>query len=157
MPYNPATGGENVPLSYSPSASDFAVPELGPAVTVGGFQSAPQTPWLATSPVIASATAAAAASCAATLAGTAGKTTYIMGFVITTAAPAAAVTGTATITGLSTTLNFQIVESVTFGGELVVEFPFPIPASAPNTAIVVTLPAITSGAVSAVSAWGFQR
>lgn len=160
MPYNPLTGGENVPLSYSPAGSDFATQEVGPIVTTGSFQSAPQVPWIATSPVGNSATAAAAAACVATLPGAVGKTTYIMGFVISTAAPAAAVTGTATVTGLLAaigTLNFQVVESVTLGAELVVEFPFPLPASAQNTPIVVTLPAITSGAVSAVSAWGFQR
>ena len=109
--------------------------------------------------VVASNTAAAAASCTATLAGTTGKTTYITGFQVTSLAPAATVGGLVTVTGLvgAATLNFEYVESATFGGELNVQFANPIPANAQNTNIVVTLAAITSGAASAVSAQGFQQ
>lgn len=106
--------------------------------------------------VVASATAAAAAACTATLAGVAGRTTYICGLAITTTNPAGIVSGIATVTGLGVTLNFQVVESTTHGFQLLVTFDNPVPASAANTAIVVTLPAITGGAASAVTAWGFQ-
>lgn len=107
-------------------------------------------------PLAVSAAAAAAAANAVSLPAAVGKTTYITGFQITTGNPAAAVTGVATITGLSNQLNYQVVESVTLGAEMIVEFPQPIPASAANQAITVTLPAIAGGAASAVVATGFQ-
>ena len=161
MPYIPVTNGNDVTMGFSPQAADYALPELGPTITDGaGHTTAAPTVWQPTTPVGNSATAVAAAQCVATLPAVAGKTTYIMGFVLTAGAPAGAVVGVATVTGLGIaggTLNFQFVETPNFGGELVIEFPFPIPASAANTPIVVTIPAITSGAVTAVSAWGFQR
>lgn len=103
-----------------------------------------------------SATAAAAAAGSATLPGAAGLTTYIRGFVISSAAVAAAVAGLVTITGLTNTLNFEYVETVASGGLLIVSFGTGIPASAQNTAIVVNLPAIAGGGASAISAWGVQ-
>ena len=109
--------------------------------------------------IVASNTAAAAASCAATLAGAAALTTYITGFQVTSTNPAATVSGLVTVTGLvgGVTLNYEFVESATFGGELLVQFANPIPANAQNTAIVVTCPAITSGGAVAVSVQGFQQ
>lgn len=109
-------------------------------------------------PVGASATAAAAAANAVSLPAVAGKTNYLSGLVVSTGNPASAVTGVVTVTGLSVgTLSFQIVESVAAGGLLNINFAEPLPASAVDTAITVTLPAITSGAVSTVAVHGIVR
>lgn len=104
----------------------------------------------------ASATGSAAASVAATLTGAAGKTTYITGFSVTATNPAAAVNGIVTVAGvLGGTLSYQFVEPSTTGAQLIVNFTTPLPSSALNTNIVVTLPAITSGGAGAVTAHGF--
>lgn len=108
-------------------------------------------------PITSSATGAAAATAVATLSGVSNKTTYITGFTATSGNPGATVVGVVTVTGtISGTLSYQFTESATLGGELIVTFPTPIPASAVNTAIVVTIPAITSGAVVAIAAYGYQ-
>src|SRR5258707_613438 len=115
----------------------------------------PQEPFL--TPVGASATAVAAAANAVTLPGVAGKTTHLRGFIISTAPAAAVVTGVVTITGLAIgTISIDVAETVAGGLLLDHIFPDLMAASGPNTPIVVTLPAIATGAVSAVSAWGFQ-
>jgi hypothetical protein len=109
----------------------------------------------------ASSTGLAAAANSATLpADTTGKTTYLTGFSCVSHAPGAVV-GTAatpiTITGLSGgTWSIHFVENTTYGGELNVAFPQPIPASAANTAIVLSIPALTGGAVTSISMYGFQ-
>ena len=110
-------------------------------------------------PVYNSATALAAAQCVATLPAVAGKTTYLNGFAVTTHAPTANVTGTVTVSfdgGTTVHLNYIMCESATIGGDLNIAFPDPIPATSSNKSIVITLPAITGGAVSAVSAYGYQ-
>lgn len=107
--------------------------------------------------VQASASCAAAAACAATLPGVAGKTTYIESFCVTSGPPAAVETGVSTVAGPAVTLNFDVTEAVASGAQLCVSFPNPVAASAANTAITVTLPVITGGAVSAVSAVGVQQ
>lgn len=107
-------------------------------------------------PITASGTGTTAAT-TATLAGTAAKTTYICGFTINSAATAA-VAGAATVTGTVTgTLNFyQGVGVATAPTTLTQTFNPPVPASAVNTAIVVTSAAAGTGGVTAVSAWGYQ-
>lgn len=107
-------------------------------------------------PITASATGTTAAT-AATLAAVSGKTTYICGFTITATATAA-VAGAATVTGTKTgTLNFiQSVGAATLGQVLSQNFSPPIPASANNTAIVITSLAAGTGGSTAVSAWGYQ-
>lgn len=94
----------------------------------------------------------------ANLAGTAGKTTYIRGFAVSSQVVAAAVGGVVTVTGLIVgTIHFQYVETVASGGLLIISFGNAgLAASAQNTAIAVNLPAIAGGAASAVSAWGVQ-
>src|SRR5260221_692562 len=118
------------------------------------------TPQILGTSVTASNTAAAAASDSCTITGVAGLTTYLTGFSVVSHAPGAVVGTSATpvtITGLiGGTLNFHFVENTTFGGELNTVFPEPIPASAAHINIVVPVPAITSGAVTAVAAYGFQ-
>jgi len=90
-----------------------------------------------------------------------GKTTYISGFTITASGATAASVVTATITGLlGGTLSYTISvpAGVTTGiVPLSVAFNPPLPASAAQTAISVTLPALGAGNTNAtVSASGFQ-
>lgn len=110
--------------------------------------------------VTASNTAAAGAANSVTIPGVVGQTTYITGFNITSHAPVGVVGTSATpvtLTGLTGgPLNFHFVENVTFGGDLTVLFPMPIPASGPGVNVVLNLPAIASGAVSAVALYGYQ-
>lgn len=109
-------------------------------------------------PLVASNTGAAGAAVTATLTGLATDTVYINGFIVTTHAPTANQLAQITVTGLigGVTMQFTMCESATVGGELIVFFPDPIPASAINTPIVVTLPAVTSGAVGSVTAVGYH-
>jgi hypothetical protein len=101
------------------------------------------------------------ASAAATLAAAAGVTTYISGFMVTATGATAASVVTGTITGTITgTLHFTfaaVAGATVICTPLVVTFPYPIPASAVNTAITVTLPALGAGNTNAtVTAFGFQ-
>lgn len=101
------------------------------------------------------------ASAAATLAAAAGETTYITGFEITASGATAAAVVTVTVTGtIGGTLSYTFVAPAGATAQatpLVVEFPRPIPASAANTAIVVTLPALGAGNTNAtVVAHGFR-
>lgn len=101
------------------------------------------------------------AAATATLPGVAGKITQLAGFQITAAGATAAAVVVATVTGLAAgTLSyvFTAPAGVAVGATpLVVNFDPPLPASAPNTPIVVTLPALGAGNTNAaVSANGFQ-
>lgn len=108
--------------------------------------------------VVAAQVAAAANN--QTLAGVAGKTTYISGFHVDGLGATGASTITVTITGIGTTLSYTL--SIPAGAtvaitRLVVEFARPIPASAPNTAIVVNVPSFGAGnTVAQAGAHGFQ-
>ena len=104
-----------------------------------------------------SATAVAAAAISATMPATAGVTNYLSGFELTAGVATAPVSGTVTITGPTNTLNYVFSESATGQNSLIVEFPDPIAASGLNVAIVVTLAAITGGAITALNVHGFQR
>ena len=104
-----------------------------------------------------SATINAAASGTCTLAGTSGKTTYIRGFTISSAAAVAIVSGLVTLTGLTNTMNFYYDNLAVGQSGLFVFFGEDgIPASAANTGIVVNFPAITGGAATAINVWGYQ-
>lgn len=117
-----------------------------------------KTSLIQASPVNSSATGDATHSAVATLPGVANKTTYISGFTMTTTAPASAVNGVATIAGLlGGTMYYQVQESTAQGFQLTIIFAQPIPASAQNTAIYVTIPAIAGGGLTAVAAYGFQQ
>lgn len=120
-------------------------------------------------PVANSSGDVAAASAVATLPAAQGKVTYIEGFDITGAGATAASTITVTVTGLPTaigTLSFDVVipAGATTGiggtgnpGIIPVRFPTPLPASAANSTIVVTVPSFGSGNLHAcVTAYGFQ-
>lgn len=97
----------------------------------------------------------------ATLAAAVGKTTYISGFEVTGGGATAAALVLATITGLlggTATYTVSVVAGAAAGNPaLVVEFAPPLPASAVNTAIVVSVPALGVGSTnSCVVAHGFQ-
>lgn len=101
------------------------------------------------------------ANAVATLAGVSAKTTYITGFEITssgaTVGTVVTITVTGTITGTLTYIYAAPAGVLLMGTPLFVEFSKPIPASAANTAIVVTLPALGTGNTNAaVVAHGYQ-
>jgi hypothetical protein len=96
-----------------------------------------------------------AVSC--TLAGRQGAQTFICGFVITSGGTTTAIDVLATITGTVNTLNFSYMGVSSGQGLLGVAFPHCQPASAVNTGIVVSLPALGLGTINAaVTAWGYQ-
>ena len=112
-------------------------------------------------PVTAASGNQANAVATATLPAAAGKTTYITGFQLTAAGATAAAVVSATVTGtISGTLTYTFVfpaGATAAAQPLVVEFPEPVPSSAVNTAIVVSLPAGGAGNTNAaVNAQGFQ-
>lgn len=101
------------------------------------------------------------ASAVATLTGAAGATTYLTGFEITGAGATAPGVVVATVTGLLGGTMSYIVTAMTGATSantpLVVVFDPAQPASAVNTAIVVTLPALGAGNTNAaVSAHGYR-
>lgn len=106
----------------------------------------------------------------AILAAATGATTYITGFIVQSAGAAGALVVTVTVSGVNTpgqtgaqahTLFFTyatVAGTSVQNRDLVVIFPAPIPASAPNSPITVSCPALGSGnAFTTVSAFGFQR
>ncbi len=101
------------------------------------------------------------ASAVATLAAKAGVTNYLQGFQVTASGATAGLAVTGTVTGLlGGTMSFTFVfpAGVAVAAQpLIYYFEPALPASAPNTAIVVTVPAGGSGNTNAtVSAQGFQ-
>jgi len=108
----------------------------------------------------------AAQSNAAVLPATAGKLTYISGFDVAGGGATSASVVEVAITGLPSavgTLKYEMnvlagaAGPVNAQGGLFIRFPDPIPASAVNGAITVTLPSLGSGNTNAsVTAYGFQ-
>lgn len=105
----------------------------------------------------------AAAPAVATLAAVAGKTTYMTGFQVTaTGNTNAATVVNVTVAGVAggpLTYAFVFPTGTTTPAQpLFVDFGQPLAASAPNTAITVTLPAGGAGNTNAsVSAQGYQQ
>lgn len=97
----------------------------------------------------------------ATLPNASGKTTYITGYTATASGSTSALAATMTITGGSTTMYHTFTFPAGVGVPaypLVVNLPHPIPASAANTPISISLPAGGSGNVgAAVTAYGYQQ
>lgn len=96
---------------------------------------------------------------AATLAGASGVTTYVCGF-SGRANATAAVTGNLTVAGtISGTLSFTAFTPANTAGSSDVSANFTpcIPASATNTAIVLTYPAPGAGGVVSVAIWGYRQ
>lgn len=98
------------------------------------------------------------AAAVAALAAAAGVTNFVDGFAITAAGATAAAVVTATLTDGTTTFSFTFVfpgGATTQATPLIVNFAEPIPASGPNTAWTLTLPAGGLGNTNAaVSIWG---
>jgi len=112
--------------------------------------------------ITASSGTVAAATATATLAAVAGKVTYICGFAITstgsTGAAVVAPTVTGTVTGTMTFAYASVAGATLANPSLIVPFRDCISASAPNTAIVVSMPTLGAGNTNAtVNAWGYQR
>lgn len=112
-------------------------------------------------PVTSSSGNVANAAAVATLAAAASKTTYITSLIITGAGATAGSVVLATLAGvIGGTMTFVVaVPAGAAAGltPLVIQFPKPIPASAVNTAITLTLPALGAGNTNAaVVAVGYQ-
>lgn len=117
---------------------------------------------MAATPIIGFSSNVANALASASLAGTAGKTTFITGFEITSSGATAAAVVSATVANLlggNLTYIYTAVAGVLLGNpSLIVEFPLPIPASGPNTNIVVSMPALGLGSTNAmVTCHGYQQ
>lgn len=121
-----------------------------------------ESPVSTVTPLSSSSGNVAAASAVATLAAAAGKTTYIAGFSITGAGATAASVVLAALAGLLGGTQTYVV-AVPAGAAvgitpLRVDFNPPLPASAANTAITLTLPSLGAGNTNAaVNAWGYQK
>lgn len=138
--------------------------------TVQPGNTANTTPWLANTnspypsgatPLTASSGNVANAQAVATLAGTSAKTTYITGFEVTGSGATLGLPVTVTVTGLiSGTMSYTysaIAGALLENTPLAISFVPAIPASATNTSIVVTCPALGSGNTNNVSnAHGYQ-
>lgn len=100
-------------------------------------------------PVSAASGNVANAQAVATLPAVAGKTNYLSGFTVTGSGATAGLPVVVTVTGLlGGTLSFVYTAAagvLVANTPLVVTFARPIPASAVNTAIVVTCPALGAG------------
>jgi hypothetical protein len=98
------------------------------------------------------------AATAATMPAVSGKTNYVCGFTITADATALA-TGTAVLSGLTNSLSYlQTIAAVANGaGDLTKNFNPCIPASATNTAIVITSAAAGVGGNTIVNIQGYVQ
>ncbi len=116
----------------------------------------------ASTPITSSSGNVAAAAATATLAGAASLTTYITGFEFTSSGSTVGGVVTITITGtVSGTLHYtysSVAGAVLANQPLLVQFSPPIPASAANTAIVVSCPSLGAGNTNATMvAHGYRR
>ena len=113
-------------------------------------------------PITASSGNVAAAVATATMAGAASLTTHITGFQVTGAGATAGAVVSVTVTGtISGTLTYTYVSATgaaVANQSLIVQFNPPIPASAANTAIVVSCPSLGVGNTNnTVVAQGFRK
>lgn len=113
-------------------------------------------------PLSASSGNVAAATATATLAAAASLTNYISGFQITSTGSTAAAVVTVTITGVlggTISYTYASVAGVTLANQpLTVQFVPPLPASAANTAIVVSMPSLGAGNTNTtVNAQGYRK
>lgn len=111
-------------------------------------------------PIKASSGNVANATATASLAGVAAKTTYITGFDVTGSGATAGSVVSVTVTGLlggTSTYTLAVSAGAAVGNApLVIDFVPPLPASAVNTAIVVTCPALGLGNTNnTVNAYGY--
>lgn len=112
-------------------------------------------------PLVASVTQAAATA-TATLASTTGRTAYLTGFVISglgaTAATAAGVNVTGVLGGTQF-YQFAVPAGVSVAATpMQINFPMPLPASAVNTPIAVTVASFGTGNTNAnVTVYGYLK
>lgn len=107
---------------------------------------------------VSASTTATTLSFSASLPATPNKTNILCGFVITSGGTTTAAVVNGTITGAASgTMNFAYVFPSTGQGLLGVALPQCIQASAPNTAITVSVPAGGAGTTAALSMWGYQQ
>lgn len=104
----------------------------------------------------------AAAVAAATLAAVAGRLNYITGFAITGSGATAGLPVIVTITGLLGGTQSYIYTAaagvLVANATLNINFPTPLPASAVNTAIVVSCPSLGAGNTNnTANAWGYYE
>lgn len=146
--YGKAAAPGDTPLLLD-SAGRLILSGLGPAVPTA--TGTPTTP-------LATTTAISAASSTPTLVpAAAGVTSYLSGLVVTTGPAAAAAAGHFIINNLATgSFDLQLVET-TAGLMYAAMLPFPLAASAPNTAITLTVPAITGGGSGYVVGIGHRQ
>jgi hypothetical protein len=128
--------------------------ETQPAPAIAGYPAG-------ATPLSISSGNVAAAVASATLAAAAGVTTYITGFEMTGAGATAASVVSLTVAGLlggTCTYSVPVPAGAAVGiTPLLVNFIRPLPASAVNTAIVVSCPSLGAGNTNAaVSAHGFR-
>lgn len=147
------SGTVNTVLLLSPLSAQMPTLPVN-AFQSGGwnFNSNSDYPASAT-PITAASGNVSNASAVATLAKVAAKTTYITGFEVTSSGATAASVVTVTVTGTVTgTLSYTlaVVAGATLpNGNMLVQFAKPIPSSAVNTDIVVTVPALGAGNTNA--------
>lgn len=149
-----------------PAVPDHVVPGYETTATVGPLFNpySPTNPFpMSASPLpngaalqLSSGTGTTA-SVTAGIAAAAGAKSWLCGFSIIANATGAA-TGNATVTGLSTTLNFtQWVAPLASGvGSITMNFRPCLPTAAVNTNIFVNSIAAGSGGTTSVTAWGYQ-
>ena len=108
---------------------------------------------ISSTPLTASSGNVAAAVAVASLAGAVGKTTYITGFEVTSSGATVGfvtnITVVGTTNGTMTYVYAAVAGALLLNTPFIVNFSVPIPASATNTAIVVTLPSLGIGNTNA--------
>lgn len=139
---------------YSPDGSLYITQTDG----AGNLAASSATLYPATATPVTNTAVGTTLATVATLPGVASKTTYISGFNISSDATAA-IAGTATVTGtVSGTMSFRQGAGLTPAvASTTINFDPPVPASAANTAIVVTSVAAGAGGNTTVVAWGYQQ
>jgi hypothetical protein len=110
-----------------------------------------------TEPVSVSGSAAAGAALSVSIPAVVGKTNHIQRFTLTSGSTAVnPVTADVTMTGPTSAHSYRFVQPTTVGGRLDPFWIPALPASGPNVAITVSIPAITGGAVLALNLTGFR-
>lgn len=111
-------------------------------------------------PVMATSGVKANAVATATLPGAANLTTYISGFDVTRAGATVGLSVTVTASNLSSALSWiytATVGALLANSPLLIRFDHPLPATAQNTAIAVSCPALGLGNLNnIVNAYGYQ-
>ena len=91
------------------------------------------------------------------LPGASGLTTFLSQLIISSDAPTNRQSAVATVFDGANTLPIYLVQTVSAGGMVNIPFYRPVAAVAQNTPIIVTIPAITGGAPTAITLLGYQR